>query len=167
MSDFLPSNYAEPTGGGRYTKIKEGETVKLRVISATITEGFQRWTDDNKPIRWRKSEGEPKRSDWKQEGKAKYFWVLVVYNYNSGQIEVWEITQSSIRESIASLVKAEEYGHPKGYDIKVSRSGTGLDTTYSVVPLPPKDLVQDILVKITTELLPNLDALFTGDDPFA
>ena len=91
---------------------------------------------------------------------------MPVWNYNSGQIEVWEVTQKSIRQEIASLAQNEDWGSPIEYDLTVSRTGSGLETKFQVHPSPHRqqdDLVQAAYAKSA----PKLEALFTGDDPFA
>lgn len=166
MNAFIPNNVEIPSGGGgRYTKVKEGETVKVRVLSETITEGFVGWTIEPKPIRWKKGQPEPTRTDWKPEDKHRYFWVIVVYNYNTSQIEIWEITQKSIMESLKAYAGDEDYGHPKSYDLKVTRKGKGLDTTYDVIASPPKAVSSEVEEAILG-CRPEIDALFTGEDPF-
>jgi hypothetical protein len=163
---FIPETVEIPSGGGgRYTKVKEGETLKLRIISETITEGYVGWTNEPKPVRWRKSEEMPNRSDWKADDRPKYFWVVTLFNHNTSQIEIWEITQKSIMESLKSYSKDEDYGHPKGYDLKVTRKGKGLETTYDVIASPPKAVADEVHAAILG-CRPDIDALFTGEDPF-
>lgn len=163
--NFIPDGVEIPTGG-RYTKLVSGETTKLRIVSETITEGNVGWTTEPKPIRWRKSEVMPTRVDWKPEDKAKYFWAVTVYNYETKQIEIWEITQKSIMNALKSISIDEDYGHPNGYDVKVTREGKGLDTTYSLLPSPKKALSEDVQMALSA-CLPDIEKLFTGDDPFA
>lgn len=164
MSGFIPTGHEIPETPSRYTKVKDGQTVRLRIISSTITDGWLRWTVEPKPIRWKRNEAEPVRADWKDE-HPKYMWVLIVWNYNSNQVEVWEITQKQIMKQIEKFANDEDYGHPNAYDLKVSREGTGIETEYSVVARPPEPVDEAVGANFVD--LPNLDALFTGDDPFA
>jgi len=165
MSGFIPENYSEPSSGsGHYTKIEEGKKVKLRVLASPI-QGFLKWTTEPKPVRWPLTDKEPQRKDWKDDN-AKLFWAMPVWNYGTSQIEVWEVTQKSIRQEIASLAQNEDWGSPVEYDLTVSRTGSGLETKYQVHPSPHRqqdDLVQAAYAKSA----PKLEALFTGDDPFA
>lgn len=165
MSGFIPEGYSEPTsGGGRYTKIEEGKKVKLRVLASPV-QGFERWTVEPKPIRFRKMEEQPNRNDWKDD-QPKLFWAMPVWNYTSEQVEVWSITQKSIRQELVALASNEDWGDPHEYDITVSRTGSGLETKYQVHPSPHRQL-EDFALRAFEKIAPNLDALFTGDDPFA
>ena len=166
MSAFvIPEGYQEPSsGGGRYTKIEEGKKVKLRILSSPV-QGFEKWTTEPKPIRFKALNEEPQRHDWKDE-PPKLFWALAVWNYASEQVEVWSITQKSIRQELVSLAENEDWGSPLDYDITVSRTGSGLETKYQVHPSPHRSL-DDLAAKAYAKMKPNLEALFTGDDPFA
>ena len=63
------------------------------------------------------------------------------------------------------LTRDKDFGHPINYDLKITRKGEGLDTTYSMVPIPG-DISDDVQLAVA-ELNVNLDALLSGDDPFA
>ena len=154
-----------PSSKGRYTKVKEGETLKLRVLSLQIVDGFCRWTNDNKPIRGRNGEDEPAGFDFREGDKAKYFWALVVWNYETEQSEVWEITQKSILDSLRNYATDEDWGHPNTYDLKISRTGAGLETSYALTALPHKAMTKKVEDAMNTDF-PDVHALFTGDDPF-
>lgn len=160
---FIPEGHSIPETPSRYTKVKEGQTVRLRIISPTITDGWLRWTVEPKPVRWRRNEEQPVRGDWKDEN-PKYIWILTVWNYASEQVEVFEISQKSIMEAIEQYAKDEDYGHPNRYDLKIGRTGSGLETKYTVVASPPKDIAPEVGEQFKD--LPNLDALFSGEDPF-
>ena len=70
----------------------------------------------------------------------------------------------SILDAIKYL-SSSDWGSPLNYDITVNRSGADLDTTYLVNPNPPTPLdsaVNELFGKTPI----NLDALFTGEDPF-
>jgi hypothetical protein len=165
MSGFIPEGYSEPSSGsGRYTKIEEGKKVKLRILTSPV-QGMLRWTVEPKPIRWRKEEDQPQRNDWKDE-PAKMFWAMVIWNYITEQVEIWEVTQKSIRQELVALANNEDWGDPHGYDITVSRNGSGLETKYQVHPSPHR-LLDDFVTASFKKNSPNIEALFTGDDPFA
>jgi hypothetical protein len=165
MSGFIPSDYSEPTsGGGRYTKIEEGKKVKLRILASPI-QGWLRWTVEPKPIRWRKEEEQPQRHDWKDDA-AKLFWAMPIWNYITDQVELWEVTQKSIRQELVALANNEDWGDPHEYDITVSRTGSGLETKYQVHPSPHRQL-DDFAATAYAKTGPKIEALFTGDDPFA
>lgn len=102
----------KPAGGGDglFLKISDGDSVKLRIASepAIFTTTFE-GSDPSTRFAW---------TVWNRgEKKAQVF--------NGGK---------SIYNQIADLV--EEWGEPTTFDISVKRTGQGLETRYSVNPLP-------------------------------
>jgi hypothetical protein len=100
-------------GGGLYLKIQDGETVKLRLASEPAI--FE--------------------SESEREGKTvlttRYGWLVWNQDANAAQI----LQQSAtFFKSIAALAQDEEWGDPQGYDIKITRQGMALETTYNVMP---------------------------------
>ena len=93
------------------------------------------------------------------------FLAVVVWSYEAKQLQVWEITQRTLQDTLAQLTKDADFGHPINYDLKITRKGDGLETTYSMVPMstPLSEELQDAVENNTV----NLGALLTGDNPFA
>jgi len=174
---FLPQDYKMPKTRSNYMKFEEGEN-RFRIMSSPIV-GYEWWVNEGGEVRQKgdkpQSGDKPVRIRMKDKmpvdaaGNYKHFWAMVVYNHKEDQIQILQINQSSIQSSIENIVKDEDWGDPKGnkgYDLVVTRSGEGLDTTYSVVPKPRKELSEDIIDKYKSTKI-NLDALYDGDDPFA
>lgn len=164
MKSFLPKDYEAPKNmnGGSYMRLEDGDN-KFRILSEAIT-GYEVWTVDNKPLRYRDY---PKSmpANIRPDTKVKHFWAFVVWNYKAEQVQILEITQSSIRDQIHEYYKMEEYGEPMGYDIKITRKGEGLDTEYTVQAFPPKAMAGNITAAYEAKKI-NLDALFDGGNPF-
>ncbi len=159
---FLPDNYEAPKASSNgYFKLQEGEN-RIRIMSAPVM-GWEDW-ENKKPIRFR-MENKPKASiDPKKP--VKHFWAFVIFNYAAEQIQIMQVTQATIRRSIEGLCKDTDWGTPYGYDIKITKSGEGVDTEYVVNPVPHKPL-DPYIVKCFNERPVNLEALFTNEDPFA
>ena len=162
---MFPSNYAPPVASesaGNYTKIKD-EAVKLRILSEAVT-GYVYWTNDNKPVR---SEVYPQSTpNIREDSKPKHFWAFKVWNYSTQQVEIWEISQASIRDRLWEYWEdKEDYGDLRNFPIKVSRTGKGLDTKYSVIAGKAKELEPEI-EQISANTSVNLLALFDGSNPF-
>lgn len=159
---FLPANEKAPEGN--YMKLLEGENT-FRVLSSAIV-GYEYWNTESKPVR-SKTAFQSTPADIKVDGgkptPIKYFWAFVVYNYRAEKRQVLELTQTSIQNAIRSLVENKKWGDPKNYDISITRSGSGLDTEYTVMPNPHAEFPADL---VGTAAI-NLEALFTGEDPFA
>lgn len=160
MNGFLPDKYEAPkSSSNSYMKFEEGPN-KFRVLTSAIV-GWEWWIDEDgkrKPLRTKDFTKVP--NEFKPE--AKHFWAFVVYNRNKERVQILELTQKTIMNSITALVHDEEWGDPKEYDILVTRKGEGLETEYSVVPIPPKPFDEEISGIDSI----NLEALYKGEDPF-
>lgn len=161
---FLPEGYKVPKNmsGGMYMKLEDGAN-KFRVLTDAIT-GYEFWTNENKPVRVREY---PKSvpANIRSDSKIKHFWAFAVYNYAAEAVQVLELTQATIQNAINDLYVIAEWGDPKGYDIVVTRKGEGLDTEYTVSPIPHKELSEAARKEFESKQI-NLDALFDGGNPF-
>jgi len=167
MTNFLPEGYKVPVSGGNYMKLLDGAN-EIRILSEALL-GFEYWNTDNKPVRARETWQVPPK-DIKLDPKGnttaiKHFWAFSVWNYEAKAIQVLEITQTTIMGAIKALVDNVKWGNPKDYDITITRTGSGLDTEYSVVPNPKTELSKDVMDKYR-EKNPNLSALYDSGDPF-
>lgn len=170
MGTFLPTNY-EPPVRGNYAKLAIGKN-KFRILAAPIL-GFMYWTvtaEGRKPVRKRMNEkidhSQLGVNDRGEQEKVKHFWAMPVWSYTAAAIQILEITQSSIQDSIRALDTDDEWGDPCQYDISITKKGTGLDTEYAVLASPKSPLDPNIAAAFHIANL-NLDALFSGGDPFA
>jgi hypothetical protein len=165
---YFPKEYSIPksSDNSRYTKFEEGKT-RFRVLSNPLL-GFEYWNEDKKPVRsLNKFESIPEDAKLDAEGKFKqrHFWAMKVYNYNTSQVEVLEITQKTIQTTILAYAENEDYGDPRTYDITVTRQGEKMETNYSVIASPPKEAIKQV-TDADLETPVNLQALLTGDNPF-
>lgn len=158
--DFLPKDYEAPKSSSGYMKLQDGEN-KFRILSAPIV-GWEDW-QDKKPIRFPMDQKPAKPIDEKKP--IKHFWAMIVWNYAEADIQILEITQTSIRRAIEGLCSDDDWGAPYFYDIKVSRQGEGMKTEYSISPVPHKPLAPHIQQRFYEKRC-NLEALFHGEDPF-
>jgi len=168
---FLPAVESRPVrssgGGGNYFRPQDGKN-KVRILS-DATLGYVYWNNQNKPVRSIEHPGNPqdiRLSD--KTGKPesiKYFWAMVVWDYAKEQLAIWEVTQVSIQDQIEAFADNDEWGHPNGYDITISRSGANLDTKYTVQPSPAKPVAKDIMTAYKDAAI-NLNALLSGANPF-
>jgi len=162
MDDFLPKGYEVPKSAGNYMKFEEGKN-RFRVLSSAIV-GYEWWVESNgsrKPSRVR---------TWDEAVQVgvdpiKPFWAFVVFNYQSKKIEILEITQKGLMNSIKALIDDDEWGTPKNYDLTVTRTGKGQETKYALTPSPAKELDQEIKTAYAETDI-KLDKLFEGGDPF-
>ncbi len=109
--------------------------------------------------------------------KIKFFWAFVVWNFDAyqviedgktksvGDVQILELTQSTIISQVQELINSEEWGDPRGYSLTVSKKGDGLQTEYSVVPSPAQETPADILKAYEDKAI-KLELLFEGGNPF-
>lgn len=165
MNDFLPASYEVPSTKGNYMKFKNGAN-RFRILSSPIL-GYEYWIEDDKgnrkPVRKHTAE-EISLNDVEGEN-VKHFWAMPVWNYDEERVQILEITQKGIQRSLRALAKDEDWGSPLGYDIVVTRSGEKLETEYSLQPKPAKPVDKKITTKYHKMTI-NLEALYSGDDPF-
>jgi hypothetical protein len=96
---------------------------------------------------------------------VKHFWAMIVWNYKEERIQIFHVTQATIRAAIMSLSENEDWGAPYFYDIKITKRGEKVDTEYSVIPSPKKPLPESIRQAFHAKPC-DLEALFTNQDPF-
>lgn len=160
---FIPENFNQSEEAAYFKPLK-GKQNRVRILSDKPLVGFVQWTEENRPVRWELDQERPEAL-YKAETKPRSFLAVVVWNYEAGQVQVWEITQRTIQDTLVQLTKDPDFGHPINYDLKISRKGEGLETTYSMVPIST-ELSEDVQDAIENNTV-NLRALLTGDNPFA
>lgn len=164
MNTFLPEGYQEVSN---YMKFIDGDN-RFRILSSAVV-GNEYWNEDEegnrKPIR--KHIGEPLIiSEIQEPDKIKKFWAFVVWNYQDKAIQILEVTQKGIRETIQGLIRNKSWGNPVNtYDLVVNKKGSGLTTKYTVQP-NPKEPTDKAITEAYKNTPVNLEALFTGADPF-
>lgn len=162
---FLPEGYEMKTSSWKYFKIQEWETIKVRILTNSVI-----WREYFKDVDWKAYPiRQQKKFNWtpadsKDGREPKEFRAFCIYNYETEGIQIWEITQSSIKKAIFNLWKDPDFGDPKNYDIKITREGKWLDTKYQIVPLNSWVFAnKPVLDEVKTI---RLEELFEGWDPF-
>lgn len=167
MENFLPKGYEVPASPSNYMKLQDGENT-FRVLSSAVV-GFEYWNVEGKPVRLKEHpQAFPVDIRVEKDGskKIKPFWAFVVWNYQTKQIQILELTQKSIMNAVKAVVDNAKWGNPQGYDITITKTGEGLDTEYSTIPSPHSPIDTEI-ENARKEKSIDLTALFEGLDPFA
>jgi hypothetical protein len=100
------------------------------------------------------------------EESPKEFFAMLVWNYKESRIQILELTQAGLKRELMALASdKEDWGDPRKYDISITKSGEGLETTYAMTPKPPKKR-SDEINEAVKNLKANLTALYDGGDPF-
>jgi hypothetical protein len=148
---FLPEGYELPKSNSSFTKFEKDKTTRIRVLPSWLDQDaliFWEYFDESwekpKPIR---SIQPHKNTPWIKEGhKQKECWTMKVYNYDTEQVEICTINQASIKTAIMWFFSDSDYGDPKGYDLKITRTWDKLETKYTITPTPPKEFDDSLLI---------------------
>ena len=103
--------------------------------------------------------------------KPRRFLAWVATSAARGRLEVLFIEQKSLREQLTEILQeAEDYTWTEdglaNFSIKISRKGTGLETSYSILPKVrkvPDKIISSWKKEKESIWLPNF---FEGKDPF-
>lgn len=167
--------------------LTDGETVRFSPVGDASLDFVEIWgrTSDGRPKCLRFSE-EPTPKELQdrandegvslvdQKGQptrlkqALAFWV---WNYSTSSVQLFQASQVSILDTLAALLSDEDVAkEPGSWDFELNRTGTGMETRYTVVLKPGKrkGAVADEVTAAWEECLSegyNLQALLTGGDP--
>lgn len=152
-------------------KLEEGKAHRFRYIGPGIT-GFEGWTETDgkrKPVRFKlKPNPIPDYIAPDKQGNVdvKRFTAGVVWDYQDEQLKILSFTQRTLLSSLAELIKdKEDHGDPQKYDIKITRTGSGTDTKYTMVGGQYRPIPEEALEAYKAATI-DLSALFDGRDPF-
>jgi hypothetical protein len=179
-------NSGGASGGGylSLSKLPDGGSVRFALLSDEPLEFYESWGSDgsaNKPFRF---DFEPTYEDvvaemgefTPREGRGgpgtadvKFAIAVPVYNYESGKVQVLQITQKSILKEIDQISQMEDYENLLEWDITISKKGSGLLTEYTVRPVPRKKGSQEHIDAAWLEAKSegfDISRLLTGGNPF-
>lgn len=160
---FLDDNYEVPTGGGGFTKLETGDN-SFRILSSPLLM-WVLWSDGvPSRVKYTGVESKPTKGQGPKDS-VKHAWGLIVWNYKTKSIEVFELDKQEIISNLTAYSKNPKWGHPKHYDIVINKSGAGMDTAYKLVVEPKEEPTQEVIdAFIETPI--DLSKLLTGDSPF-
>ena len=170
------------------SKVPSGETVRFALLSDQPIEFYECWgvsTDGNdkkKPFRFvqdptsEEIEAEmgdnfERRASFDGESAepSKFAVAAPVYNYTTARVEIIQITQKSILRELDGISQMEDYSNLLEHDFVLGKEGNGLDTKYSLRPVPRKKDSDKTIEAAWTESLEggfDIERLLTGANPF-
>ena len=166
----------EPNPPSDYLKIREGEKHRIRIMGtskdpATFIQGWEVWGDDNKPHRKPYVLGQPCPKELKEidrDGKPRLFWMFTVWHVDDEKPMVFEVTQTTIKNAILAYAKNPAWGDPCNYVLEIGRTGTALETVYTVIAEPPVESPAKIILDEMKDSMIDLRViLMDKDDPKA
>jgi len=166
---FAGKGYKVPTKS-RYLKLKDGD-LKFKILSDAI-KGYAFWID-KEPRRYKEDAKIPdglalKAANQAQFGDGSYhFLTFIVYDFNESRedqrVKILELTQGGLKKKLVALAENEDWGDPVGrYDISITKTGSGKETRYELIPLPETKIDKSYLDISHIDL----SALYRGEDPF-
>ena len=145
----------EPSATSGFLRIKQDEKHRIRIMGtskepSSFIQGWEAWGQDNKPVRAPYELGKPCPQSLREidrDGKPKLFWMFIVWHVDSDRPMVLSVTQQTIKNQILSYSNNPKWGDPSNYVLEIGRTGTGMETVYTVIGEPgieaPSSLVLD------------------------
>ena len=173
----------EPSATSGFLRIKQDEKHRIRIMGtskepSSFIQGWEAWGQDNKPVRAPYELGKPCPQSLREidrDGKPKLFWMFIVWHVDLDKPMVLSVTQQTIKNQILSYSNNPKWGDPSNYVLEIGRTGTGMETVYTVIGEPgieaPSDAVTDdidaarIDVRVVFEDGNPFGALETKDQP--
>jgi hypothetical protein len=100
---------------------------------------------------------------------VKFAIAVPIYSYDSGKVQVLQITQKSILKEIDQISQMEDYENLLEWDLTISKKGSGLLTEYTVRPVPRKKGSQEHIDAAWLEAKSegfDISRLIQGGNPF-
>ena len=187
LSKSASANVNGSNSGGGYlslSKLPDGGSVRFALLSDEPLEFYESWgstNGTNKPFRF---DFEPTYEDVvaemgefePREGRGgpgtadiKFAIAVPIYSYESGKVQVLQITQKSILKELDAISQLEDYSNLLEWDMTISKKGTGLNTEYSVRPMPRKKGSQEFIDAAWIEAKAegfDISRLLQGANPF-
>jgi len=164
----------EPSASSDYLRIKENEKHRIRIMGsskdpATFIQGWEAWGNDNKPVRAQYELGKPCPQSLKEidrDGKPKLFWMFVVWHVDLEKPMVFEVTQQTIKSAILSHTNNKAWGDPANYVLEIGRTGTGMETEYTVIAEPPVEPPAKAVTDAMKDAAIDVRVVFEDGNPF-
>ena len=164
----------EPSLTSDYLKIKENEKHRIRIMGtskdpATFIQGWEAWDQENKPHREPYELGKPcskQLKDIDRNANPKLFWMFTVYHVDEERAKVFEVTQRTIKDPILAYSKNPKWGDLRNYVIEIGRTGSGMETEYTVIAEPPIEEPDQKIIDIMNEAAIDLRVIFGDGNPF-
>ena len=186
ISDEISSAASGGGGGGNYfspSKIKSGSKARIHILAEEPTCYFSVWAESaegkNRCFRFVSqptaeeieeemgTEYRRKQRDGKQD-PLKAAIAFPIYNYEDDQIQLCEISQKSLIKSFDEVANMEEYDDFDSIDFNISKEGSGLETRYTLTPVPvkasAKEKIEECWNVANTTI--SMEAYLSGEPPF-
>lgn len=165
---FLPASYEAPTSGG-FSKIEAGDN-QFRILSNPLLMWVIWQGGTVRRVPYLTPEGTIVEKPIKGAGEndsVNHVWAVVAFNYKTSKVEVLEINSQVIIAALSKHAKDADWGHPKNYDIVITKTGSGKEgTKYTFTAKPHKPVTDAIKVSYTETPIDLNQLLVNGGNPF-
>lgn len=81
----------------------------------------------------------------KNRSKLQLTAAMVVFDYRTKELKPFNIHQKNILNAIREYVNNPKYGDPTGFDIVITKKGSGKETKYpSIIANPPEEMSKEV-----------------------
>jgi hypothetical protein len=189
--DFSTALAEKPaSSGGGYlnpSSIKDGESVRLAILSEAPLEGWEIWFNKNGGGMTKRITPEHPDADLladlerqidgtvaERDGRLaiKRCSAFFVYDYDSNEVKVFSANQKSLLADIERLTSEEDYAELHEWDLKITRTGKLTDTKYQAMMVPTKRTNEKVAKAVfnawdaACAAGADLEALYDGGNPF-
>jgi len=181
MSNPFSKNYIQPIKIQNYLRFNEEGSYLFRIITpkesvVSYYKGFIDNPEEGQAKVWTAPDNQDGKMPivpdninlrkWdKKDSGYKLYWAFVVYNLDTQNIQIWDISQKVFRDYLFSIASGKIKNDWTKFDIQVTKTGQKTDTTYNIINNDNQELTKEAQ-KIIKESYVNLEAMEKGGDPF-
>jgi len=92
--------------------------------------------------------------------------MFTVYHVDEERAKVFQVTQRTIKDPILAYSKNPKWGDPRSYIIEIGRTGSGMETEYTVIAEPPIEPPDQKIIDVMNEAAIDLRVIFGDGNPF-
>jgi hypothetical protein len=164
----------EPSATSGFLRIKQDEKHRIRIMGtskepSSFVQGWEAWGQDNKPVRAPYELGKPCPQSLREidrDGKPKLFWMFIVWHVDLDKPMVLSVTQQTIKNQILSYSNNPKWGDPSNYVLEIGRTGTGMETIYTVIAEPPIEVPSSLVLDDIDAARIDVRVVFEDANPF-
>lgn len=161
----LQNNFPEGYNGPKkswwdFTKINPWVN-NIRILDWRVVVWYEYFDTDKKPVRQKTmfltTPNIWEWFNWKPQ-YPKEIWAMKVYNYETKQVEQWNVSQSSIKDFLWTTSKNEKLWWLWALHLEITKTWEKLETKYTILPI--KTDIEDEVKKASEESEIDLDKYF-------
>ena len=92
--------------------------------------------------------------------------MFIVWHVDSDRPMVLSVTQQTIKNQILSYSNNPKWGDPANYIIEIGRTGTGMETIYTVIAEPPIEVPSSLVLDDIDAARIDVRVVFEDGNPF-